>query len=162
MFKNHGGVSLIELIASLAILALLSAGTLVIFHQIGYANTLKAGKLIDSSLSRIRIETMSKEQKQYLYLYTYDGHVSMRVSTVSDPDETVLNASGTKFSKNISLLYKKSGLGETTLTEGNYLSISFDREAGSIDGDLDYIKLVSANHTSKITLVRETGRHQLN
>lgn len=162
MHKNNKGFSTIELIAVIAILAILTAGTLVIFHQIGYANTMKAAKLIDSELSKVRIETMSREEKQYLYLYNIDGTVYRKASTKANPSEAGLNAaSGTAFSKNISLIYKLEGAGETGLNNGANLCISFDRSSGNFDTSYEFIRLVSANHSSTIAFTKETGRHEI-
>lgn len=159
MKSNNKGISLIEIILVVAMLAILSTGSITIYKSLGYANTTKAVKLIDDGMSKIRIHTMSRTDKQYLYLYNIGGTVYMKISSEVNPVLADLNATtGIKFAKNISFRYKDA-TGEHSLTSGSNICIYFKRVTGAFDSDIQYIKLSSGNNASQITCVKETGKH---
>ena len=75
MRKDHRGLSMIELIIVLAVLAILSTGAIGIYRSLGFANTKKAAVYIDNLLTRARLDTMSKKDRPYIYLYQIDGRL---------------------------------------------------------------------------------------
>ncbi|HKL80552.1 MAG TPA: prepilin-type N-terminal cleavage/methylation domain-containing protein [Mobilitalea sp.] len=160
MKNNNKGVTLIEVIIVISILAILSAGTINTLHRLSYSNTSKAANTISSIMSKLKMETMSKIQKNYLYLYDISGSVYLKVSSESVPLAAELNiATGTKVMKRGILMYKLYGRNEIELEEGTPICISYERSSGRFDGDYEYIKLSNSSNETVIYCVKETGRH---
>lgn len=159
MKSDNKGISLIEIILVVTMIAILSGGSIAIYNSLGFAKTAKAAKLIDDGMSKIRINTMSKTDREYIYLYNISGTVYMKISTEATPALANLNAAtGTKFSKNISLKYKDSS-GQHSLATGTNICIYFKRVTGAFESDIEYIELISDNNSSIITCIKETGKH---
>lgn len=160
MKNNNKGVTLIEVIIVITILAILSAGTINILHHYSYSNTTKAANTISSIMSKLKMETMSKIQKNYLYLYEIGGSIYLKVSSESEPMSAELNtATGTKVMKNGILIYKRYSGNEIELEEGTPICISYERCSGRFDGDYEYIKLTNNSEATVIHCAKETGRH---
>lgn len=161
MANKNKGFSVIEMIVTVAVLAIIGTGTITLLSRIGYANTMKAANKIDSLMDKVRIETMSKEQKQYLYLYNMEDVIYMKVSTEQNSELAVLDdMTGEKIGKNIVIYYKSPSEVEKVLEEES-LCISFERSSGAFSSDYETIKFVSSGKTAMITFVKETGRHWL-
>ncbi|NLP15822.1 MAG: hypothetical protein GX379_02110 [Clostridiales bacterium] len=163
MRKNNGGMSFIELVLVIVILSLVTTGGIAIYKSLGFANTKKAANLINDSLSKARIDTMSKKGTQYLYLYQIDGKLYSKVSTegalsVGVPGELTATE-GKGFSRNISLRYK-TGAGTThELADDESICLYFAKASGAFVSDYSEIILISGNNSSVITCIKETGRH---
>ncbi len=157
---DNRGISLVELLAVISILAILASGGISVYKQLGYADTKRAANTVNSEMDEVRLETMSRARKPYLYLYKIDGTYFMKRSNETIPAAAELNtASGTELSNKITLSYRYAASPEVTLEPGMVLKISFDRSSGMFDQELELIQIHSANHTTEITCVPETGRH---
>jgi len=163
MSNKNKGVSTIELLIVIAILAIFSIGTFITISRIGYANTMKAAKIIDSTMCKLRLETMTKETKQYLYLYNKNDSIYMKVSPIAVKTTAELNVSTGKKIAERNNLYYKTSTGRTRLAMEDSIRISFERGSGAFepdDGyDYDYIELQNSSKTAVIQCVKETGRH---
>lgn len=160
MRADNRGISLLEILVVISILGILASGGISIYRQLTFADTKKAARRIDAAMTEVRMETMSKDRKQYLYLYSLDGAVFMKKST--EANETVASldvASGIKLSDRITLSYRIAPSDEADLVPGAALCLSFERSSGSFNSDVEYIKVCSAEHATMITCVPETGRH---
>lgn len=156
---NHG-ISLVEILAVISILAILASGGISIYRQLRFGDTKEAAVRIDAAMAEIRMETMCKDQKLFLYLYSSDGAVYMKKSTeASEAAASLTAASGIKLSDRINLSYRIASSGEADLEPGAALCISFERSSGIFDTDLEFIKVRSAEHVTEITCIPETGRH---
>lgn len=163
MSIRNKGFSLIEMIIVLAILTIVSTGAIIGIRSIGYANTVNAAKRVDSVMDKVRLETMTRDAKQYLYLYNRDGVLYMRTDTTEITDPVSLTeATGTRLAHRVTLAYKKPGDGdETVLGNGGYLCITFLRSSGafSLDSDYEYLKFTGSGKEAVIRCYMETGRH---
>ncbi len=158
--RDNRGVSLLELIVVIAILAILATGTVSLFGLLRTADTAKAARLIDSVMEEVRMDTMSRSQKQYLYLYCIGDRIYLKASPQAASGEAGLDAeSGRRLAKGITLFYKKETEGEDYLEAGESLRISFERSSGAFDPGYEYIRIHGPSHTSEITCIPETGRH---
>lgn len=158
--RDNRGLSLLELIMAISIIAILATGTLGLFGRFGTVDTAKAAKEIDTAMERVRMETMCRCPKQYLYLYCIGNSTYLKLSTEADPLAAVLDAaSGRKLDNDISISYKKTVGTEESLNSGDNISISFQRSSGVFDQDYEYIKVQGTNHAATIVCIPETGRH---
>lgn len=161
MIRNDNrGISLVELLAVISILAILATGGISLYRQLGYADTKRAANRVNTAMDEVRMETMSRAHKSYLYLYQINGIYYLKRSIETNSAAADLDAeSGTELSNKISLSYRYAATPEVTLQPGMVLKISFDRSSGMFDQELELIQINSANHTTEITCVPETGRH---
>lgn len=163
MRKNNGGMSFIEMILVIVIIAILSTGGIAIYKSLGYANTKKAATHLNDSLSRARIDTMSKRGMQYLYIYQIDGRLYSKLSTEEGLSVGVYgeltDAEGTGYSSNISLKYKTDTGISHELGDNESISISFIKSSGAFATNYSELILESGNNSSVITCIKETGRH---
>jgi len=125
-----------------------------------YANTKKAANKIDTMLSQLRLETMSKKDKPYLYLYNVEGSIYYKISF--NNNETMLELekdSNNKLSDSITLLYKTFTIADKSLGKDEKICINFDRSSGAFSTDFVYLSFRNGSNENKITFVKETGKH---
>gem|GEM_PF-1550503 len=168
--KNNKGMSMIEIILVLAILALLSTGMLTGINYIQYGNTKKCSNLIDSALDKVRIDAMSKAEKPYLYLYEFEGSYYMLESAETTP---TLDSSGTKLgNRQVRLYYSTDPGGVAEITSSiplHYMKIGFVKSTGGIAQNADnsyYDEILIKNGAGTetrytITLIKATGKHYI-
>ena len=160
--KNNKGYTLIELMIVIAILGILSGGVVVSIRNLSYANTIKTANSIHMAMKKLRLETMTKAEKQYLYLYKIDEAIYIKVSTKDSGEEANLDiSSGTKISVRNSLyFYDRSEAKEMELeNNNNNCFISFEKSSGAFSVESDYgIRIESSNKTAYIKCILETGR----
>lgn len=163
MRKNNRGMSFIELVLIIVIVAVLSTGGIAIYNSLGYANTKKAAGHINDALSRARIETMSKKGFQYLYLYQIGGRLYSKLCTEEGLSVGVYgeltSVEGKSFSRNITLKYKTSTGTSHELGDNESICIYFAKASGAFASNYTELILESGNNSSIITCVKETGRH---
>ena len=160
MRNDNRGISLVEILAVISILIILVSGGISIHRQLGDADTKEIVQRINAAMAEVRMETMYKARKQYLFLYTIEGAVYMKKSTEASAATATLDAaSGHKLSDRITLSYRITPFSETDLVPGAVLCISFERGSGIFDSGVEFLKVSSADHASVITCIRETGRH---
>jgi prepilin-type N-terminal cleavage/methylation domain-containing protein len=157
---NNKGFTLIELIVVMSVLVVLTTGGVTINNRLRYTDTLRAAKDIDMAMNKVRVETMSKGVKQYLYLYLVEDAIYMKISPKADATQAGLDEdSGQRLLKHTNITYKISGISEQKLLHNQSIGISFERSSGAFDADYEYIKLNNAGNTSIIHCIKETGRH---
>lgn len=156
--KRNLGFSLIELIVVVAIIAIVSTGGVMAISTINEADALRVATNIDTAMTKVRTETMSKEDKQYLYLYMIGNTLYMKQSR-STETSTLDAATGTKIASRVTLAYSNNGTTADTLVEGSPLCIGFLRSSGAFDSPIKYLTLSSADKAYVLTCVTETGKH---
>lgn len=162
MKKDHRGMSMIELIIVMAIIAIISTGSIAIYSSMGYANTMKAAKLINSKLSKARMDTMSKNQRIYIYLYQIDGKLYSRQAIdggLSLDHGGGLDSDEASLLSNISLSYIDHSGVIHKLEDNQWIYISFIKGSGAFDSYYSKLIFKSRNSSSTITCIKETGRH---
>ncbi|MDD4113953.1 MAG: hypothetical protein PHC56_13120 [Herbinix sp.] len=163
MRKKNEGMSFIELVLIIVIIAILSTGGIAIYNSLGYAKTKKAANHINDSLSKARIETMSKKGIQYLYLYQIGGKPYSKLSPVEALSIGVYGeltaAEGMEYSPNITLKYKTDTGASHELGDNESICLSFVKSSGAFASNYSEIILESGNDSSTIRCIKETGRH---
>lgn len=174
--KNNKGMTLIEIIIVLAVISILSVTALSGINYIKYGNTKKCAYKIDAALDQVRMQVMSKADKEYLYIYQYKNYYYMKESTRNTPTSTLLDDSGTKLgNKQIELYYRTTSMSSAapdkaigSYANDTYIRLSFKKSSGSFitmtEGGTDYyneIKIKDGNGILKytVTLIQTTGKH---
>lgn len=175
MWKNQKGFSLVETIIVIALVAILAGSTIAMVGHIRYANTKKVAEEVDNALSRLRLDTISREweERQYLYIYQLpnDGYymklLKEEVAPTVGPTDN-LNGNGTRLCGNNVKFYKE---GETDPIDGQkVICVSYKKNGvfrlEEKEGDIVKTRgtntgsiTISGTGTYTICLDDETGRH---
>ncbi|MDD7350145.1 MAG: prepilin-type N-terminal cleavage/methylation domain-containing protein [Clostridiales bacterium] len=161
--KNNKGFSLIELIVTIAILALFSTGVLAGLGYLEMANSQKCVAKIDSGLMTLKSRNMANSNRTYMHIYQYnDGKYYLAFSEAADYDEACnFNPKGTddvigNRKLKISYLGKEIGLNEC-------IHIGINKKDGSFDEKPHLSALstitVEGSTTHSINLVTATGKY---
>lgn len=154
--QNNSGFSLVELIVTILIMSILTAGVVVAVSAMHRADAEKEANKIASMLEKGRLQVLSQTESVYVRLYMEDdkAHISMvqgGVETVVDLDEDV------------TIAYKKAGSSEveTTLASGGEVKVYYSKSSGAFKNTpgylVEYIK-VTADKDLYVCLVADTGR----
>lgn len=164
MKLNKKAFTLIELIIVLAIMAILTTGGVVGIRSITSANITDAAKRIDSRMSQLRLENMTKTPKTYLYLYNIDDVLYMNTSdsnTATVENGGINATTGIRLGNNVKLSYIDPSDIQNDLEDGKEIKISFSRSSGAFLSDYKALILSGYGNgkTSTIRCVKETGKH---
>ncbi len=182
------GFSLVELIIAMGVMAVLSVA---IFGGVSYINsgkTKKASNTLNSKLTYIQTETMTKKGNMYLYVYktpkgiymlTMNGEIAGGANGFLSRTEldTYLasNDGGVKLCDSKVTIQGK-GSSSLTLTETNMLKIGYSKSTGAFtysndgslaaDGTLHNKEFLSrleltGKETFYIRMVKATGKHYI-
>lgn len=167
IWKNHKGMSLVEIIIVIAVVGILASVSVAMIGHIRYANTKKAVEVVDKQLDRQRVEAMSKEDIPYVYIYQLgDGYYIQQLNEkILTFDNTKFTSDGTKISgKNVEIFMESTS---GTKVEGTaFVRIAYRKsgvfdttdESGEKRTNVEKI-VVKGSDTYTISLVEETGKH---
>lgn len=160
MGHNNKGYTLVELIITLAILMVITTGTVALTSRITFADTRKTAKIVDSTMDKLRLETMTKDVKQYLHLYTSNDSVYIKASEEMEPSLAGLDSdSGKKIGGRMLVYNKEVGKTEKLLKSGESIVIGFERSSGAFTSDYETIRFEYGERSSTIYCIKITGRH---
>ena len=179
MWKNQRGFSLVEAIITIAIIGILAGSSVAMVGHIRYANTKKVAEEVDTALSRLRLDTMTKmgeDKFKYLYIYRWsdglaDGYSDGYYVRLLDEDEipsfdsnaNLNSGNGTRLCGTNVVFIKDNG---QTVGKGDYICIAYKKnglfrfvdEDGNVVTNTKSIT-ISGSGTYEIILNEETGRH---
>lgn len=184
MWKNQKGFSLIEAIIIIGILAILAGTAITTVGNIRYARTKQVAEELDSALSKLRLDTMSQGEHQYLYIYTWsDGNGDSYYVRLLDRDKVTvlklkdeLNGNGTRLCGTDVTLRNDKG---EVIDKDNYVCIAYkkngvfqDEDNNAENGTNNDVNLrrkgtntesieIDGSGTYTIKLDFETGRHTI-
>lgn len=163
---NNKGFSLVELLIVMAILGIVGSGVFMGFNVIHNANVNNSAGIINSYLSAVRMNNMSKVQSQYLHIYRKGGYNYYYVDDKAKIDFNYkIHKLGTS-STNISYVTTNS----IRITDNHGISISFTRSGecklyksdGSLDTvDLNGITFYNATRNKAIRILPAIGKHYM-
>ena len=161
--RNEKGFTLIELIIVISILAIISSGIFYLVTTISYMDPFKAATILNHTMEKVRIESMSKTEKSYLYIYNKDDVIYFKVSSNHDASMAGLDVeSGTKLGKGIDVYYKEVDGVETKLEDDKTFCLYFEKSSGAFASDIEYIKCTSRGKQATLFCIKETGRRVIN
>ena len=152
--QNNAGFSLVELIVTILIMSILTAGVTVAVIAVHRADSDKEASKIATVLEKGRLQALSKTDDVYVRLYadTDGNHISLvqgATATVVDLDDKA------------TIAYKTSTGVETVLTGSAEIKIYFSKSSGAFKDTpgylVQYIK-VTADKDLYVCLVADTGR----
>lgn len=160
---NNKGFSMVELIITVAIMAILTGSFVSAAGYLKYANAKAGAKKINTELSELRIDSMSKMNTPYMYLYNIGGSTYMKVVSGKDADKAIenglLDTNTTKLGNSQIEVFCDG----TKITEGTPTKIYMDKSTGAFISCPKEIKVASidGHNTYVIKLVKSTGRHYM-
>lgn len=182
MRKDDRGFSLVELIITMGIMAILAGVTVFAVGYINTGKTKKASTALDNQLDYIQTETMTKKGTAYLYLYkTADGiytYVHTTDTTYPDGftsrtqlDSNLPSGGGRKIcDASVTGRVSTSGGDSYELSTGNMLKIGYDKSTGSIAysnsgsvTETDFYNRISLEGKQhfQINMIKATGKHYI-
>lgn len=169
MKKDHRGFSLVELIIVIAIAGILVGASTTMMGHIRYANAKKAVETVSDMLDRQRINSMTRQGTQYLYIYRLNDGYYMKVLNLSLDayNASFLDDSGVKIcGENMTVSSQLAGGTPAALgRQSGIIRIVFKRSGalktdGSDATTADQI-IFTGSSTHTITLYSETGKHAI-
>lgn len=154
---DNRGVTLIELVVVMAMIGILTGISFSAFQYIKFGDTKKCAAKIEDELDRLLVETMSKKEKRYLYLFkTANGYYV--VLNEDRERENLTEKEAVKIAGN-SIVIEKDG---KELREDNMIKIGYQKENGAFSQEAycNQIEIKGAG-IYKIHLVKDTGFHYL-
>ena len=186
--SRQSGFSLVELIIVISIVSILSGVTVAVVSRIQYGNSKKAAADLSSTLSKMRMDSMTKDNWKFMYLYQKSDGIYMCViedtlyktglddRSALDSKLSTDSVNETKLG-NDRLKYRVSGTNDTgviaekDLGMGEMIKINYNHETGAFnccnDGDdsdgkfYDTIKICnnSGSNQYELKMVELTGKH---
>lgn len=154
---NNKGITLIEIIVVMAIVGILVGSSFVAIQYIQFGNTKKCVAKIEDELDRLLVETMSKKEKRYFYLFkTADGYF---VTLDKDKKRENLEQKEAIKVAGSPVVIEADG---QSINEENMIKIGYQKEGGAFSNDAYCSQItIEGNGTYRLHLVKDTGLHYL-
>lgn len=159
---DERGMSLVEMMIVIALMGILSVSAVSLMGRIYYANTKQTVETISSALDKLRINTMSREGNQYLYIYELDGSCYLTESDVKYDsfDSAAMTADGTKLCGGSTEILIDSETG-AKVGPGGIIRIAY-KKGGAFSDDTNVSKIIiKGKGVTVISLTKDTGKHYI-
>lgn len=160
------GLSMIELIIVISIIGLMTGFATIGLGYVQSGNIRSAAMSIDSSLSQLKYDAMSKEEMPFMYIYKANGKYYMYCSKTEVAASALTAANGSQLcNSNCQITFN----GGTTVDSGSYIKIAYKKSGGlssksNLSSNISDITVSKANGSGKsykITIYKETGKHTI-
>lgn len=155
--RNNKGLSLVELLIVITILAVISSGTFISINSIYGLNAKKCTNQIYSYLGKTKIEAMSKSSAVLEIYQGPDKNYYAKLSTETEPIK--IGKSTLEIS-----YFTNNNPSKHVISQTNPLKLTFDRSSGSLqplEGSTDFCEKIVVGTGSKelaIDIIPETGK----
>lgn len=161
---GNSGFSLIEFMAAIAIIAIMTVGGIAGFGFLDLANASKCAAKIDNGLTSLKSKNMAKTSVTYMHLYVYDDEYYILFDENSSFAPTSTNYSdGEKIgNEKLKVFFDSSDI--DTLPN-QCVSIGVRRKDGAFlntatpTSKIQVVKASDSTTSHEITLVTGTGKH---
>ena len=167
MKKNRTkGFSMVELIIVVAIIGIMTAVATISMGYIQSGNLRSAAKKIDLSLSKLKYDAKSKENKVYLYIYKSNDKYYMYYSEDENASASLTAANGSLICDNRCKITFNGGV---AVEGGSYIKVAYKKSGAissksNLSNDISDITISYADGTGiiyKNVIYKETGKHTL-
>ncbi len=161
IIKDNSGLSLVELVIVIAIMAVLTGGSVTIVAGISNARVKSCAQSIYTDLNRVKTNTMAKEKgtgssDYYFGLYRSGDDVILK--EMINGDATLKTIAG----KDVSVQYAATEGGTKTTLGSAEITCKFKRSSGGVlSSDFAEIFVFNNLHTWKVTVYKATGKTKL-
>lgn len=177
MRNKNKGFSMIELILVIAIMGIATAMISIGFGYITHANTKSTAKRLNAELSQLQINTMSRKEHPYMYLYKMGDGYYIKYSTKEK--DTNLTSSNGKLIGNSKIVIRYKGYKvdlhdkkmeefSETLRDGTPIRLGFKKDSGAFIGHdgKRYTEILVTNTQKNassytVKMYQATGKHYL-
>lgn len=155
--KDNRGLTLIELIVVIAIMAIVMGIGLTGLSLIASGNVRSCANELKTSIGHVRITTMGKTNTSLRIYQGTDGYYKQEIVTLGDG--TVVNEEPVKIGKStIALTWEDKSGGNGTI-DSTGITITFNRESGKQNSSYyTLITVTGGNYTSNVVMVPATGK----
>ncbi len=159
------GLSLVELVVVIAIMAVLTGGSISIMMALNNAKVKSCAQSIYTGLGRVKTNTLAKEmnpgaKKTYYSLSKADSSSPVMAKEVVNGTEIEKNIGA----KEITVYYEKGG-GSSNALGSAEVKCYFDRSTGAVRSDIsdfDRIVVSGAHMSYEIKIYKSTGKLEMN
>lgn len=175
--KSNTGFSLIEMIVTIAIMAVVLGGAISIYSLINSSRLNSMAENIDDAISDTRSRTLAKSGEYRLKIYANGDDIKAVVQKKNgavwdDIETTILGKS------NVKVTFKDDHSNNVEIKDGTsgwYLIVSFNKSDGTFnkiqtatngsgtlrDIGANEVYVTYANKTKTIKMLKETGKHYI-
>lgn len=158
MKKHSKGFTMIELIIVIAIIGIFTALSTISLNYLHAGNIKSSAQKVNRVLTELKMDTMSRENRSFMYIYNKDDNYYMWCTT--DDTFSMLSAQGERIGNSSTRIVVDGN----ELTSGNHVKIAFRKSNGAfISGTPERIEFSKDDGSFKyvVTLVVETGKHYI-
>ena len=164
MDNKNKGFSLIELVLVMAILGIVTIGSVIGFGMINGRPADQCARSLRMALTNHRLSTMGKDSAVLRVYMESDGSVwvyeKLETTNAAETVETrtKICSKGVNF-----VIHKNDGTSENLTPGTPGISISFNRHNGSFNlgQDINYIHISKASHSYRLIFYNLTGKVEL-
>ena len=157
--SDQRGFSLVELIITVGIVAIVAGLSINLISHIGAANSEKVVQAVDIAMSKVQVNAMKKapSEKPYLYIYTVGDTYYYIVSTETSFNDETMGTNGVELGSGVKI-YKSSMTAVNQVSSVNPIKISYMKD-GSFIEDIPDCFYIKGKTTYKVKMNKNTGKH---
>lgn len=169
--KDNRGITLIELIVVMLIMAILSIGATVSINLIGFGSSLSTAKRIKAGLEYVQLQNMSKAKSYYLVVDKIGSSYYLSVEEEQDDLSREVKSKEKLDLRNGTITFQNDDGSGTIYTVGNTaedgslikMEVKFSKDTGEVGQNskgkiIKTITTTAAGETNIIQLVQTTGK----